>query len=112
MTESTALAETMPFNHKPCTVLGYEDCWVKFKTSGYPRKLRREWDKAPDIDACLKIILSYIEAAQLRDIEGAAIVLGSDVSALDNAEDAMVLWLIETFKQFWLFELPYPRKNS
>ena len=110
MSDPTALAET-PFNHKPCTLLGYEDCWVRFKTSGYPRKLRKQWDAEKDPDKVLGIVLSYVEAWHVKDIEGATIALSSDVAALDNAEDALIVWLIRTFQQFWLFELPYPRKN-
>ncbi len=138
-----ALADT-PFNHKACTVPGYEDCWVRFKTSGYPKRLRREWDSAGS-NLTLEIITRYIEAWQMRDLQ-ASLLEFADVrsnaieraemekraddmtltaaertkarkkldglpDALGDVEDAVIIWLIRTFKDFWLAELTAPRKN-
>ena len=101
------------FNRKTCEVEGFESLWVDFKTSGYPRKLRREWDAA-DSDGVLGIILRYVKGWNLTDVEGKPITLTPErpTSLLDDVEDAVVVWLIRDFQAFWLWELPQPRKNS
>lgn len=106
---ATELSE--PFNRKACPIVGYEQCWVEFKTSGYPRKLRRLWDETKDADATLEIVLSYITAWSLVDVNGAAIELGRTAAVLDNAEDAVAVWLVRAFQMFWLIELQRPPKN-
>ena len=101
------------FNRKACEVAGFESLWVEFKTSGYPRKLRREWDDA-DSNGVLGIIMRYVKDWNLTDIHGQPISLTPErpTSLLDNVEDSVVVWLIRAFQAFWLWELPQPRKNS
>ncbi len=105
MPDTSALAE---FGKKFCDVPGYTDCWVQFKTSGYPRKLRREWDAA-NVEQVLEIIARYISAQNLRDIDGQLVSAGA---SLDNVEDGVVAWTIRAFANFWLVELLSPRPNS
>ncbi len=107
---ATELSE-LPFNRKPCPIPGYEQCWAEYKTSGYPRKLRRVWDDTKDADATLEIVLSYVTAWSLVDLDGAAIELGKTSAILDNTEDAVVVWLVRAFQMFWLVELQRPPKN-
>ena len=101
------------FNRKACEVEGFESLWVEFKTSGYPRKLRKEWDEA-ESDGVLSIILRYVKDWNLAGIDGKSITLTLErpASLLDEVEDAVVVWLIRAFQSFWLWELPQPRKNS
>lgn len=116
-----------PFNHKTCDVPGYEHVWVQFRTSGYPRKLRREWDAAADVDATLAIVLHYVQAWGLTDLSGQPAALPAarpwplpaglteaehPARCLDEVEDAVVAWLVRVFTQFWLVELTTPRPNS
>lgn len=101
-----------PLGKKTCTLPGYEACWVQFKTSGYPRKLRREWDESKGGDDTLAIVLRYVTAWHLTDLEGQPVTAIGDVRALDNVEDAVVSWLSRTFAEFWLRELTAPTPNS
>lgn len=105
-----AMADT-PFNHKQCDLPGYESFWVRFKTSGYPRKLRREWDEANTADKTLGIVLRYVAGLGLKDLDGNEIPLTDDVRAFDNVEELLCVWMVREFQKFWLFELPSPRKN-
>lgn len=100
-----------PFGTKQCDVPGYEDCWVSFRTSGYPRKLRREWDEA-EVDERYATLLGYVSAWNLRDLAGAALENTRQPGCLDNVEDAVAVWLLRAFTTFWLVELPAPRPNS
>ena len=71
-----ALADTLPFNHKTCDVPGYEHLWVRFKTYGYPRKLRAEWDSAQP-NRVIEIITRYVEAWEVVDLDGRHVDLGN-----------------------------------
>lgn len=104
----SALAE---FGKKFCEVPGYGDCWVQFKTSGYPRKLRREVDQS-DAAGVWAIIARYVGASNLRDLAGQVVAITPDLTCVDNVEDAVVTWINRAFYQFWLVELVEPRPNS
>lgn len=99
------------FGKKICDIPGYTDCWVQFKTSGYPRKLRREWDAA-DMAGAWAIVVRYTLAWNLRDMNNQPVALGSDYAAMDDVEDNMVTWIIRSFTNLWLVELTRPRPNS
>lgn len=105
------MADPQPLGKKLCTVPGYEACWVQFATRGYPRKLRREWDESKGGDDTLAMVLRYVEAWHLTDLDGQPVSPG-DVRALDNVEDAVVIWLTRAFTEFWLRELTAPTPNS
>ena len=109
-----AMANTKTeYNLRVCPAPGLESVWVKFATRGYARKLRREWDAAKP-DQMLEIVLRFVEAWSLTDINGAPIPLPAHPRAadvLDDCEDALVIWLLREFQQFWLYELPNPKKN-
>lgn len=103
-----------PFGHKACDVPGHESVWVRFKTSGYPRKLRREWDATSDADGTWAIVMRYVTDWHLVDVDGAPVELPAGerpVTLVDNVEDAVVSWLMRAFTTFWLAELVAPRKN-
>lgn len=116
------MADAGDFGKKACIVPGYEDCWVQFKTTGYPRKLRDEWDGAigrPDsaaADIRWGIVLRYVEAWQLRDVDGESVALPPLAertrAVLDNVEDAIVVNLPSVFLNFWINELTAARPNS
>jgi hypothetical protein len=108
MTDTSVMTE---FGKKFCDVPGYGDCWVQFKTSGYPRKLRREVDAA-DSAGLWTIIARYISASYLRDLSGDVVTLSADIGCLDDIEDAVTLWINRAFYAFWLVELVAPRPNS
>lgn len=101
-----------PLGKKVCTIPGYEAVWVQFATHGYPRKLRREWDESKGGDDTLAIVLGKVTAWHLIDIDGQPVTALGDVRALDNVEDAVVVWLTRAFTEFWLRELTAPSPNS
>lgn len=103
--------DSLPLGKKVCTVPGYEACWVQFKTAGYPRKLRREWDESKGGDDTLAIVLRYVSAWHIVDVTGQVVEPG-DVRALDEVEDAVVVWLSKSFTQVWLRDLLTPTPNS
>ena len=108
--------EGAPFGTKQCDVPGYEDCWVRFALSGYPRRLRREW-MAADYNQTWAIVMRYVTAWQVRDIPGQAVELPPEQAArayeiVDDVEEAVVGWLVRSFSEFWLRDLPSPRPNS
>ena len=105
------MPEADKFGLKRCDVEGYEHVWVELKTRGYPRKLRKEWDGA-DSNATLGIVLRYIAAWNMTDVEGAAVENTQDWTCLENVEDAVATWLVRVFVVFWLRELIVPRPNS
>ena len=105
------MSETDPFGLKHCDVPTYEHVWCQWKTSGYPRKLRREWDGANAHDT-LCIVLRYVAAWGVTDLAGNAVTLAPDPACLDDVEDGVVAWLVRAFVGFWLVELTAPRPNS
>ena len=112
MTEAAEMS-ALPFGRKVYEVEGRDACWVQFKTSGYPRKLRREWDVA-DYQGAYAIAISYIVDGMIWDVDGQPVKLGPalTLSALDNVEDAVVTWVFTSFRDFWLTEVTVPRPNS
>ena len=103
----------LKFGRKQCDLEGYETCWVEFKTSGYPRKLRREWDAANTSEAVWAIVGRYIADWHMLDLAGQSVTYAQNVplAALDDVEDAMVTWIIRAFSTFWLTEVTVPRPN-
>lgn len=102
------------FGRVECDLPEFPGAWVEFKKSGYPRKLRREWDAA-GLDQTLEIVLRYVEAWQMIGLDGRPIPLPTGerkAALLDDAEDALVAWLVRSFIRFWLAELTAPRPNS
>ena len=107
------MSEPETFGLKHCDVPTYEHIWIQWKTSGYPRKLRREWvETGNDAAATFAIVLRYVQAWHMTDVTGAPVENTGDVACLDNVEDAVVSWLFRSFQGFWLIELPAPRPNS
>lgn len=105
----------LQFGTKTCDVAGYEACWVQFKLSGYPRRLRREWDASDNADATWAIVMRYVTGWKLTDLAGNDVPLPDGdrpLSIVDDVEDAVVTWLTRAFIQFWLVELVAPRPNS
>lgn len=111
MPEATELS-VLPFGRKTCDLAGYEACWVQFKTSGYPRKLRKEWDATTTADSVWSIVGRYLADWHLVDLAGQAVPVATDLALLDDVEDALVTWVINTFSSFWLTEATVPRPNS
>ena len=113
MSDATELSG-QEFGRAVCDRPEYAGVWVQFKTTGYPRKLRREWDAA-NADATLAIVLRYVIAWNVRDVDGADVALpdGERPAALmDNVDEAVIVWLIRAFARFWLVDLTAPRPNS
>ena len=104
------------FGMRHCPLPGWTDVWVQFKTSGYPFKLRRAWDEAKTDEATLAVILPYITAWNLTDVDGQPVelppVAERTVGLVETIEDALLMWLIREFNIFWFTELLRPRKNS
>mgnify|MGYP003394147071 CR=1 FL=1 len=98
-----------------CDRPGYESVWVRFKTRGYPFRLRDEWRETNDVGA-LALILRYVVEWNLPDMDGNAITLPSESprspSILDNVEETLIVWFIGAFAQFWRVGLPSAEKNS
>lgn len=102
---------SQPFNKKTCSLSGYEQCWVEFKTSGYTRKFRKNWIATNLPDEIVGLTLKNVTAWRMLDVDGNEIPLSTDPEALDNAEDALVVWLTRTFGDFAFIELVRPQKN-
>ena len=110
MTEAAELS-ALPFGRKVCEADA--SMWVQFKTSGYPRKLRREWDAANTSETVWAIVARYVADWHITDLAGQPVPVASvaDLRALDNVEDAVVTWIIRAFSTFWLTEATVPRPN-
>jgi hypothetical protein len=108
--------EHSTFGVRHCPLPGLTDLWVKFKTSGYPFKLRKQWDAAKTDTATLAVLLPYIVEWNLIDVDGQPVALPDvaerTVETVANIEDALLMWLIREFTVFWFTELLTPRKNS
>ena len=100
---------------KICNMPGYELVWVRFKTRGYPFKLRQEWRDTDDRGA-LDIILRYVVDANIPNGKGTPVPLDAvtprTAVLLDDVEESLIVWLINTFVRFWRVELPSAPKNS
>ena len=105
------MSETEKFGLKHCDLPTFEHVWVLFKTSGYPRKLRKEWDSA-DANQTLDIVLRYVAAWGVTDLANNVVENTGDSVCLNEVEDAVVAWLVRAFVKFWLAELIAPRPNS
>jgi len=119
----TAVAEAWrdasEFGTVTCGLPEYADVWVRFRTSGYPFSLRKQWEQAND-EGALDLILPRVVAWNLRDVDGLSVDLpeGERQHALqertlvfDNVDDALVVWMIRAFFMFWRRDLTGPRKN-
>jgi len=112
MADASELSEREAFGRKMCDVPEYPDVWVQFKTTGYPFKLRRQWEALNSDQSILsEIILPRITEWNFVDIGGAPVGLSSDLSCLDDVDDSLVAWLIRAFFTFWRSDLYAPRKN-
>lgn len=99
---------------KQCDLPGFEHVWAQFRTSGYPFRLRREWDAASGEQA-IALVLGYIVDWNLTDVDGAPVALPAgprSLALLDNVEDALVLWLVRAFQRAWRYDLTAARPNS
>jgi len=67
------MSDTTPFGYKTCDIEAFS-FWVQFKTTGYPRKLRREWDAA-NADETIAIVLRYVDKWSITDLDGEAVDL-------------------------------------
>ncbi len=110
------MSDDQDFSKVVCDVPGFETAWVKFKTSGYPFSLRKRWDAA-STDEAVGIIAEYIVDGEFPNASGGVLSLnGKDnarrIEVLDKSEDAVVAWLIRTFRAFWLVTLVNARPNS
>ena len=99
---------------RPCPLPEFPGVWVRFKASGYPFSLRRQWLESRDDRELLAIILRYLEEWNVPDVAGAALVLPAgdrEAKLLDNTEISLVSWLIREFSVFLLNDLVRPPKN-
>lgn len=91
------------------------EAMLKFKTTGYPFKLRRQWDETNDAVEILKLILPHVDRWTMRGASGEELPAPAecldDVAKLDDLEEALVGWLVRSFREFWLVKLLAPRKN-
>ena len=95
-----------------CDAPGFEGVWVRFKTRGYPFKLRQEWRDVDDVGA-LEILTRYIEEWSVPDTAGLQIIPLVELPArFDDVEETLIVWLIQSFARFWRETLPSARKNS
>lgn len=110
MTEWKAASD---FGVAHCDLPEYPGIWVRFKTSGYPFRLRREWDAA-DANEALALLVPHLDDWNVMDVDGQVVHLDGERGAalFDDVDDGLVWWLMRTFVNFWLIELPQPRKNS
>ena len=89
------------------------DVWVRFKTTGYPFRMRREWDAAKTDEATLAIVLPRVVEWNIKDADGKAVPvdLSRGAALLDNVEEPIVVWLIQRFFIFWRRDLVTLRPN-
>lgn len=110
------MSEEKEFGKVDCDLSEYPGVWVKFKTRGYPFKLRQQWRDAKDDAEIASITLRYIEAWGLVDIDGKDVPLPATkdrpYDLLADVEDALVVWMVREFKKFWQFDLVSARPNS
>ncbi len=96
-----------------CNLPEYSEVWVRFKTSGYPFSLRREWEAA-DEEETFRIMAAHVEDWNLPDLSGGVVALDGDLSKtiLDQVEESLLWWMVREFVNFWRVDLMTPRKNS
>ena len=107
--------ESGTFGVRHCPLPDFTEVWVQFKTSGYPFGLRRKWDEAKTDAATLDVLLPYVVAWNMADVDGQPVELppvgARTIETVSNIEDALLMWLIREFTVFWFTELLAPRKN-
>jgi hypothetical protein len=78
-----------------CDIAGQESRWVEFRSDRWPFKDRRRVLESFQVEA-LEVILSYITAWDLIDVDG-AVVGAVSLAALDNVDDLIVDWLVRAW---------------
>lgn len=91
----------MSDGRKQSPLAEYPDVWVEFKQSGYPFKLSRTLDKSKDATETIRIILGYVTAWNMTDVDGAMVELpdrgGRTPEILDNVDEALTTWFVKAF---------------
>src|SRR3990167_692448 len=77
-TLADAWKDASDFGVVPCGLPDYADVWVRFKTSGYPFALRRQWEQANDDQAIYGLVLPRIVAWNVRDVDGNPVELPAE----------------------------------
>lgn len=89
--------------------------WVQFKTTGYPFKLRRQWEEAKNDAEVLALVLPRVERWSITGANGEPLAdpqaCLADLHLLDELEEALLMWLTRCFWDFWRVKLLQPRKN-
>ena len=98
-----------------CDIPEYPAVWVRFKTTGYPFKLRRQFDDSKNDRETMLLVLPRVEAWSVVDAEGVVMPPPDECIAqpdrLDDIEEALLYWLVRVFYDFWRVKLILPRKN-
>ena len=81
-----------------CTAPGYEECWIEYREESWPFKDRRRiLSSVSDIET-LEIILGYITAWNLKDVDGKEVPFVPSIDSLDNVDDTrLVSWIVASW---------------
>ncbi len=85
-----------------CPIDEFPDVWAQFKTSGYPFSPSKTLDEPRAAEISLEIILRYVVAWRIIDIDGNEVSLPDEVSArqasmMDNVDEVLATWLVKAF---------------
>lgn len=75
------------------------DVWVEFREDRWTFGDRRKISESFSDSVTMGIILGYVDAWNVKDINGKDIELGKErgIEVLDNVEDDIVVWLVSAW---------------
>ena len=100
-----------------CSVEGYTECWIEYREDKWIFKDRNEiLNSTSDLNT-MEIILSYIEAWNLTDVNGSEVVLPTKkkrkVSLFDYLDDQLIIpWIIGSWFEARISRAALPKESS
>ena len=99
-----------------CSVEGYTECWIDYREDKWIFKDRNEILNATSDLRTMEIILSYVEAWNLIDVNGKAVKLPEKkrkVSLFDYLDDQLIIpWLIGSWFEARISRATLPKETS
>ena len=99
-----------------CTAEGYTECWIRYREDKWIFKDRNDiLNSTSDLNT-MEIILSYVEAWSLVDVDGNEVKLPTkkkrDISLFDYLDDQLIIpWIIGSWFEARISRAALPKEN-
>jgi hypothetical protein len=82
-----------------CDLEGHKDLWVEFREDRWTFGDRRKVSESFSDSLALTIILGYVEAWHLLDVNGKEVEFVKELEGLDDMDDRVVVWIVRAWFQ-------------